>query len=548
MERRGFVRTAAVAAGGLAVTRRLGAAPPDPAPCGAVAPTGETRENGKRAPASAVDPATRELLMEALDAARSAGAAYADARVMLRRDQRVGTREEQITGVGEQSSLGLGVRALVEGSWGFAATQELTREAAGRTAREAAATGRANARVQRAAATLAPVESYGEVSWTSDYEVDPWDVPIEDKVEHLLGLNRTALREDGVQFVSSSLHFVKIEQTTATSEGTIAAQTIIRSNPDMNITAISEDRSDFQSRSAVLDPAGRGWEFVRDNMTPEAAEVWASEAAQKLRAVSVEPGRYDLVLHPSNLWLTIHESIGHPTELDRALGYEANYAGTSFLSPPEEVIGQTRYGPDFMQVEGERTSPGGLASIGWDEEGVKARRWPMIRDGIFVDYQTTREQVSWISDLTGDERSHGCAHCDSWSSIPFQRMPNINLLPAREERSLEDVIAATDRGIFIESRGSYSIDQQRYNFQFGGQVFWEIRNGRKTRMLKDVAYQANTLDFWNAMDLIGGPSTYYVGGSFYDGKGQPGQVNAVSHGCPVARFHQINVLNTGREE
>lgn len=537
MKRRDFVRNTAIATGGLGAAGGLG-----------VGGTGLARSAGRiLAPPPVVDPATRDLLLEALDAATAAGAEYADARIGLYRDQRVGTRERQITNVNESSSFGLGVRALVGGSWGFAATREVTREGALAAGRRAAAIGEANAGVQRFEVELAPVESYGEVSWTSRYEVDPWEIPIEQKVEHLLALNEAALAADRVEFVDSSLHFVKVEKTSATTDGTIAAQTIIRTNPGMSITAISEDRSDFQTRTSVLDPAGRGWEYIRDEMTPERAEVWAEEAERKITAESVEPGRYDLVLHPSHLWLTIHESIGHPTELDRALGYEANYAGTSFLAPPEEVIGQLRYGPDFMQIEAERTSPSGMASIGWDEEGVKAEEWMVVEDGIFVDYQTTREQASWISDLTGVRRSHGCAHSDSWSTIPFQRMPNMNLLPAEEERSVEDVIAATDEGIYIESRGSYSIDQQRYNFQFGGQVFWKIEGGRKSHMLRDVAYQATTTDFWNAMDLIGGPDSYYVGGSFYDGKGQPGQVNAVSHGCPVARFRDIDVLNTGSD-
>jgi TldD protein len=280
-------------------------------------------------------------------------------------------------------------------------------------------------------------------------------------------------------------------------------------------------------------------------MTPENVERWASDASAKLSAAGVEPGSYDLVLHPSHLWLTIHESIGHPTELDRALGYEANYAGTSFLSPPEEVLRSLRYGPEFMNVEAERTSSGGLVTIGWDDEGVPADRWMLIDKGIFVDYQTTREQVDWISDITGITHSHGCAYADGWSSIPFQRMPNINLLPGQQDLTEDDIVGGVDDGIFIEGRGSYSIDQQRYNFQFGGQVFWEIKGGKKTRMLRDVGYQARTTDFWNSLAAIGGPSTYFVGGTFRDGKGQPGQINAVSHGCPVSHFQNISVLNTG---
>jgi len=264
----------------------------------------------------------------------------------------------------------------------------------------------------------------------------------------------------------------------------------------------------------------------------------------KLTAPSVEPGKWDLVLHPSHLWLTIHESIAHPTELDRALGYEANYAGTSFLAPPSEVLGKTRLGPDFMTFIGNRDEPTGCATVGWDDEGVAADSWPIIENGVLVDYQTTREQVGWIEELTGISHSHGCAYGMNWASIPFQRMPNVSLMPGEEALSNDDVIAHTDRGILIEGRGSYSIDQQRYNLQFGGQVFWEIKNGKKHRMLRDVAYVGRTPDFWRSLAAIGGPETYYIGASFGDGKGQPGQSNAVSHGCPIALFRDIDVIST----
>jgi TldD protein len=530
MERRDFVKRTALAAGGVALARPM---------------IGRSL-GARRAPPPRLDASAKELLLEALDAATAAGAEYADGKVGLYRDQRIGTREMQITYVNESSSLGLGVRALVNGSWGFAATPDLTVEAATRAGRSAAAIAKANSEVEDSVVRLAPVESYGDVTWTSPYEIDPWDVPIEDKVDRMLEMNRIAMGSDQVRFVSSSHHFVKVEKTIATTDGTVATQTLVRCNPGMSITAISEDRSDFQTRNWVTYPAGRGYEYVLQEITPEKVEQWAAEAAQKLSAVGVEPGKHNLVLHPTHLWLTIHESIGHPTELDRAEGYEANYAGTSFLAPPSKVLNRLRYGPEFMQLQAERTTPGGLASTGWDAEGVKADQWMIIEDGIFVDYQTTREQVSWISKYTGVTHSHGCAHSDSWSSIPFQRMPNMNLLPGEEDLSVEDVIAATDDGIYIEGRSSYSIDQQRYNFQFSGQVAWEVKGGKKTRMLRDVAYQATTEDFWNSMDMIGGPSTYMTYGSFYDGKGQPGQSNPVSHGCPVARFSQINVLNTGR--
>ncbi len=398
--RRDFVKSAALAAGALAAARTSFAGEVD-------LPRQPLDGRPTLAPGAqpgGVDAATKELLLEALDAARAGGAEYADARIALLRNRFISTREEQITGVNESTSLGLGVRALTEGSWGFAATRELTQADAARVGRLAATIGGRNARIAPSPVTLAPVDSYGEVSWRSAYEIDPWDVPLGDMVEHLLALNRTAMKAESVRFVSSSLHFVKIEQTTATAEGTIAAQTIVRVNPNLSITAITSDRSDFQTRTSVLEPAGRGWEYIRDNFTSEATEVWAAEAGQKLSAAGVEPGQYDLILHPSNLWLTIHESIGHPTELDRALGYEANYAGTSFLAPPEAVLAKLQIGSPLVNFEAERTSPSGLATIGWDEEGVKTEAWPLVTDGVFVDYQTTREQAAWISDLTGIER------------------------------------------------------------------------------------------------------------------------------------------------
>jgi TldD protein len=282
----------------------------------------------------------------------------------------------------------------------------------------------------------------------------------------------------------------------------------------------------------------------------ENARKWGEEAAEKLKARPVEVGRYDLVLHPTHLWLTIHESIGHPLELDRALGYEANYAGTSFVAPPQKTLGQLRYGPAIMNIQGDRSQEGGCSTIGWDDDGVKPDTFLLIKEGVVNDYETTREQAPmldwWYAKQGKPVRSHGCAHSDSWSDIAFQRMPNVSLLPGTKDLSYEDLIAATDRGIAIVGDGSFSIDQQRYNAQFGGQLFYEIKGGKITGMLKDVAYQMRTPDFWASLDMLGGRKSYELGGTFNDGKGQPGQANAVSHGCPPSRFRNINVVNTGR--
>jgi TldD protein len=279
---------------------------------------------------------------------------------------------------------------------------------------------------------------------------------------------------------------------------------------------------------------------------PGNAERWASMAVEKLAARSVEAGTYDLILEPTNLWLTIHESIGHPTELDRAIGEEANYAGTSFVAPPEKVIGKLTYGPAHMNVQADRTQEGSLSRVAWDDEGVPADRWLLIEKGIFRDYQTTREQAARIQKLTGVSRSHGCSYADSWDAVQFQRMPNVSLLPGDKDISLNDIIAATERGIVIKHSGSWSIDHQRYNFQFSGQAYYEVRNGKVVGMLRDVAYQSNTPVFWNAMDLIGGKSSYWLGGAFNDGKGEPSQSNSVSHGCVPARFRNVRILNTAR--
>ncbi len=484
-----------------------------------------------------------DLALEALNAAKDAGASYADARIGRYRRQGINTRERQVTGVSDSESYGLGVRALVGGSWGFAATSTMTKEGVAAAAKEAARLARAARTVQKRPVELAPTPAV-KGTWKTPITRDPLDVPIEEKVALLLAANEAALKVPKVRFVNSGLQLLREEKTLATTDGTLVTQTFVRVGPSFTATALGD--GDFQSYTEELAPRGSGWEYVESLGMPTNAEQWASLAVEKLSARSVEVGRWDLILHPTNLWLTIHESIGHPTELDRAMGYEANYAGTSFVAPPDKVIGKLKYGPEFMNIQGDRTQEGSLARVAWDDEGVAADKWLIIEKGMFKDYQTTREQSAWISKLTGVNKSHGCSFADSWSSVQFQRMPNVSLLPNEKDVSLDDIIAATDRGIIIRNRGSWSIDHQRYNFQFSGQTFHEIRGGKVVGMLKDVAYQANTPQFWNSMDMIGGRSTYWLGGSFGDGKGEPGQSNSVSHGCVPARFKQVNIVNTGR--
>ena len=383
---------------------------------------------------------------------------------------------------------------------------------------------------------LAPAPAVANGTWNSPIEIDPFDVAIEDKVGAAARRQQAALAVKGARFVNSSMFFLREEKTFASTDGSFTVQTIYR-------TAAVDDRhghrrtATSQTRESVdVAPRGLGYEHVRDAQLVENAPKWADEAVQKLTAKSVDVGRYDLVLHPSHLWLTIHESVAHPTELDRAMGYEANYAGTSFVAPPEKVLGTLKYGSELMNIRGDRTQAGSLSACGWDDEGVKPEDFDIIKKGVFVDYHTTREQAPWLDwyykKLGKPTRSHGCSYAQTWAAVQFQRMPNVSLLPGDKDLGWDDLIAATDRGIAIIGDGSFSIDQQRYNAQFGGQVFYEIKGGKIVGMLKDVAYQMKTPEFWASLDMIGGAKSYHLGGAFGDAKGQPVQVNAVSHGAP----------------
>ena len=501
-------------------------------------------------PQSPGDPAINELLMRALDAAKSAGAEYADARVSLNRTQNINTRERRVGGLSDNETFGVGVRVLVQGSWGFAATSELTQEGVVRVARQAAAQARANRTPGRKPVTLAPAPGNQRGTWRSDAKVDPFTIPVEEKVALLLASNAAAMKNPQARFVNSSMFFLKEEKSYANSEGALVAQTIFRSQPSITVTAVAS--GDFQSRqSNDIAPRGRGYEHVTEADLVENAPRWAEEAVAKLGAKPVDAGRYDLILHPSHLWLTIHESVAHPTELDRAMGYEANYAGTSFVFPPDKVLGSLKFGSALMNIRGDRSQPGSLAACGWDDDGVRPEDFDIVKNGIFVDYQTTREQALWLDwyykKIGKPTRSHGCSYAQSWADVQFQRMPNVSLLPGEQDLVWEDLIAATDRGIAIVGDGSFSIDQQRYNAQFGGQLYYEIRGGKITGILTDVANHMRTPEFWGALDMLGGPRSYFLGGAFGDAKGQPSQSNAVSHGCVPTRHRQINVINTGRQ-
>ena len=309
------------------------------------------------------------------------------------------------------------------------------------------------------------------------------------------------------------------------------------------IEAINIASDGFESMRTLAQPAGYGWEWMGNSIwkwDEEIAEL-PTLLAEKVKAPIVEPGRYDLLIHPSNLWLKIHESIGHATELDRAVGYEANYAGTSFATP--DKLGTLKYGSSLMNITGDRTIEHGLSTIGFDDEGVQAQEWDIVKDGTLVGYQLDRR----IAARVGQNRSNGCAFADSPSHIPIQRMPNVSLKANPQGPDLNGLIESVDDGIMIKGDNSWSIDMQRYNFQFTGQQFHRIKNGKIVGQLRNVAYQSITTDFWGSMKAVGNQSTWVLGGAFNCGKAQPGQVAAVSHGAPAAIFEQVNVLNTAAE-
>jgi len=485
----------------------------------------------------------RSLADAALSRAGELGAEHADFRVERLRDQSITMRDGRLQSAGDGDLLGFGIRVVHNGSWGFAAGVCLTPDEVATAAERAITVAKVSAAMNFERVELAYEPVHADVTWCSAYRINPFDVPKADKIGLLAEWSERLLAADGVDHVDAALAQQWENKFYADLAGTTTTQQRIRIEPEVTAFAIGSASSAFESMRTCAPPAGRGWEYVTGegwDWDDELARLpqWLAE---KVKAPSVEPGRYDLVIDPSNLWLVIHESIGHATELDRALGYEAAYAGTSFAT--FDKLGSLRYGSALMNVTGDRTVEHGLASIGYDDEGVRAQSWDLVRDGVFVGYQLDRRMAR----LTGLGRSNGCAFADSPAHIPIQRMANVSLRPAPDGPSTEELISGVDRGIYIVGDKSWSIDMQRYNFQFTGQRFFAIRNGQLAGQLRDVAYQATTTDFWGAMTGLGGPQTFLLGGSFQCGKGQPGQIAPVSHGCPATMFTAINVLNTARE-
>jgi TldD protein len=503
----------------------------------------------------------KALADTAMDAARKAGASYCDVRIGRYLNQYITTRDLNVEGVTNTESSGVGVRVIAGGAYGFAATNAMTPDAVASAARQAVAIARANARLQTEPVRLAPVKGVGEVAWATPFKKDWRTVPVKEKAEMLIAANKAGL-DAGASFMTANLFQVNQQKYFASTDGSYIDQDIHRLWAPINATAVDKASGKFRSRAGLAPPVGMGYEYfdARPEHKIRAAGGVATlykggydiveeaknagrQAREKLTAKSVDPGKYDLVLAPENLFLTIHESVGHPTELDRVLGYEANYAGTSFCTLDKWESKTFKFGSDKVNIVGEKTAPGSLGAVAYDDEGVPARRWDIIKDGILVNYQATRDQAHII----GEQESHGCSYADSWSRVQFQRMPNVSLQAGKAKLTPDQMVKDVKRGIYILGRGSYSIDQQRYNFQFGGQLYYEIKDGKIGQMLEDVAYQSNTQDFWNACTAICDERDWRMSGSFFDGKGQPSQVSAVSHGSSTTRFNGINVINTGRK-
>ena len=491
----------------------------------------------------------RRLAEAALARARDFHVSHADFRFERIRSQVIRVRDGRLQGASDSEDVGFAVRVILNGAWGFASGVVLTQEAAVQVAETAVRTAQVAAAMTTRPIELAPEPTYDDVTWISPYDVDPLSVPMSDKVALLEEHSARLLGAASVAHSTASVRQVVENKFYADLAGTITTQQRVRLHPEYEVFGSDENTGVFDSMRTIAPPVGRGWEYVTDgyDWDGELAQL-PEQLAEKLVAPSVEAGRYDLVVDPSNLWLTIHESIGHATELDRALGYEANYAGTSFATVDQ--LNKLQYGSPVMHITGDRTEPHGLASIGYDDEGVQTQSWDIVKDGVLVGYQLDRPMAHMMPELNGG-RSNGCAYADSPGHIPIQRMANVSLQPARDGDgrgpSAEDLISRVERGLYVVGDKSWSIDMQRYNFQFTGQRFYRIENGSLAGQLRDVAYQATTTEFWNSMEAVGGPDTWVLGGAFNCGKAQPGQVASVSHGCPTSLFRDVNVLNTAAE-
>jgi TldD protein len=466
----------------------------------------------------------RALCAEALDAAVAGGAAYADARAVSRRDQLVATRNGDVLSVTDQESEGIGVRVLVDGAWGFACDRRLSEEGAREAARRACAFARAAAAA--GARRLPPVEAQ-RVEYRTPARVDPFSISVGDKIALCLRAEE-AMRQEGVIVTSATLRALRERKLLATTDGVEADQDRVECGG--GIEAIASAGGIVQKRSYPTGLGGSsaqaGWEFVEELAFDREAQRVGEEAVALTRADECPSGRMTVVIDAEQMTTQLHESVGHPIELDRIHGTEAAYAGTSFLSPAD--LGTLRYGSELMNVTADATLPRGLGSFGVDDEGFPARRETIVEAGVLRTFLSSRE-------LGGG----GSMRADSWSRMPLVRMTNLSLEPG--EGSLEELIEDAGDGIYLETNKSWSIDDKRLNFQFGTEVAREIKGGKLGRLLRDATYTGITPAFWGSLDALAGPEEWVVLGLTNCGKGQPGQVAHVSHGASPGRFRDVEV-------
>ncbi|MEO5568603.1 MAG: TldD/PmbA family protein [Gemmatimonadaceae bacterium] len=436
-------------------------------------------------------------------------------------------------GAGAQEAAGFGVRVIHSGVWGFASSPIVTEDEIRRITRMASEVAKASAIAKKVDVRLAPVQAYTDY-WVSPVVKDPSTIAQTEKQAMVQKVVDLAVANKEVLTVNASIQLGHEWKYFASSEGSYIEQEIYTTTPNFTVTA--RKNGETRSRTFTGVPGTGGWEIAEAAGMVEAAERIAAEAVEFCTAKPVNMGMKDLILTPAHAMLTIHEIVAHATELDRIMGYEANYAGTSFVKVSD--LGTLKYGSRLFNVTADRTIPTGVATIGYDDDGVKTQEWPIIRDGILVGLQTNRESAHFV----GEKASRGCTSANSWRDYPFLRMPNVHVdAGPKGSPTPEEMIADTRDGVMIDGRGSYSIDQQRYNGQFGGNAFWEIKNGKRTRMVTNVTYNAITTEFWANLDAISGQEHWQMFGTGGDAKGQPTQTNSISHGSPWLRIRKIMV-------
>jgi len=472
----------------------------------------------------------RDVCRDAIDAALAAGASYADARAVVQRSQRVSTKNGRVENVHDRETEGVGVRVLVEGAWGFACDRRLSndgaREAAGRAAAFARAAGGRNAKA------LAPLAAQSG-QYRTPVAKDPFAVSLREKVELCLRAEE-ALKHANVKVTQASVRAQREHRVLATSDGAVIEQEFVETGGGIDAIAVGDGLYQIRSYPSAHggSSAQAGWEYVEELALEREAPRVAEQAAALLRADACPAGVTTVVIDAEQMELQVHESVGHPIELDRVYGSEASYAGTSFLKPTD--IGTLRYGSPRMNISADSTTARGLGSFAFDDEGVPARREPIVVEGVLRNFLTSRETAQQLGAGAG-----GSMRADGWNRMPLIRMTNLHLEPG--EGSFEDLLADVDDGIYLETNKSWSIDDKRLNFQFGTQIAWEIKKGRLGRMLRDATYTGITPEFWGALDAVAGPEEWRMQGLTNCGKGQPGQSAHVSHGASPARFRNVQV-------